>query len=184
MLQLGDNADDVRTTTQPARVIVGYGDGTLVLIEPVTRRRLPNIRLHGHPEGSAVIRDERQILVNVPGGAELVVVDVGTTAQIASWTLGDARRNCPLVFDAAAQVAWVATRQRQRLDVVCVSGFIDVWESKTDSYGLVDYLATIAGARTGLLVPALDRLCLAVRAAPQAAAPIRVYRPAGATHGH
>jgi DNA-binding beta-propeller fold protein YncE len=216
VIQLGDDADNVRTTNKPARVIVGYGGGALAIIDPATRRRLPDIPLRNHPEGFEAIRDGRQVLVNVPGSAEVAVIDVSKARQITSWRLEDARRNYPLAFDPASQTAWVATREpprliglnadsgvrifdaascddpddvmvdakRQRLYVVCGAGFIDTWELKSGGYALIDHLATSAGARTGLLVPALDRLYLAVRATPQAAAVIRVYRPSGAAHGH
>lgn len=216
VIQLGDDADNVRTTNKPARVIVGYGGGALAIIDPATRRRLPDIPLHNHPEGFEAIRDGQQVLVNVPGSAEVAVIDVSKAAQIASWTLGDARRNYPLAYDPGSQTAWVATRQpprliglnadsgarifdaascddpddvmvdakRQRLYVICGAGFIDTWELKSGSYALIEHLATSAGARTGLLVPGLDRLYLAARATPQAAAVIRVYRPSGGAHGH
>ncbi len=67
--------------------------------------------------------------------------------------------------------------KRRRVYVTCGEGAIDVFDAKDGSYGRVGRIATISGARTGLFVPELDRLFLAVRASGRTPAAVWVYRP-------
>jgi DNA-binding beta-propeller fold protein YncE len=68
--------------------------------------------------------------------------------------------------------------KRGRVYVSCGAGFIDVFETEGTQYNRAARFATVAGARTSLFVPELDRLYLAVRAAGSADAEIWVFRPA------
>ncbi|HMJ43149.1 MAG TPA: hypothetical protein VK522_12810 [Pseudolabrys sp.] len=64
----------------------------------------------------------------------------------------------------------------KRLYVSCGAGFIDVIDA-AGAYKRLARIRTVAGARTSLFVPELDRLFLAVRATASEAAAIWVYRP-------
>jgi hypothetical protein len=66
---------------------------------------------------------------------------------------------------------------RHRLYVICGDGAIDVFAQIGDGYRQAGHIATAAGARTGLFVPQIDRLLLAVRASPGTPAAIWVLRP-------
>jgi DNA-binding beta-propeller fold protein YncE len=66
--------------------------------------------------------------------------------------------------------------KRKRFYVSCGAGFIDVIDA-AGAYKRLARIPTVAGARTSLFVPELDRLFLAVRAAPGRPAEIWVYRP-------
>jgi len=65
--------------------------------------------------------------------------------------------------------------KRRRVYVSCGEGFVDVFDS--DPYKLVERIPTTKGARTSLLVPEIDRLFVAARAAAEAPAAIWVFRP-------
>lgn len=65
--------------------------------------------------------------------------------------------------------------QRQRLYVTAGEGFIDVLQSAGGTLQRTAHLASAAGARTSLFVPALGRLYLAVPHRGSQAAEIRVY---------
>jgi DNA-binding beta-propeller fold protein YncE len=67
--------------------------------------------------------------------------------------------------------------KHKRIYVTCGAGFIDVVDAR-DKYMRIARIATVAGARTSLFVTDLDRLFLAVRAAPHERAAVWVYRPA------
>ena len=66
--------------------------------------------------------------------------------------------------------------KRQRLYVICGEGFVDVFSQSEGQFTLKSHIATVAGARTGLFVPDLDRLFLATRAAGSAQAAVWVFR--------
>ena len=68
--------------------------------------------------------------------------------------------------------------KRRKVYVSCGEGFVDVFDARDGKYQRVAQIATMAGARTSLFVPELDRLFVAARATPQAPAAIWVFRPA------
>jgi hypothetical protein len=67
--------------------------------------------------------------------------------------------------------------KRRRVYLSCGEGFIDVLDSAERSYRRVARIATVAGARTSLFVPDMDRLMLAVRASAGEPAAIWVFQP-------
>jgi hypothetical protein len=67
--------------------------------------------------------------------------------------------------------------RRQRIYVICGEGFVDSLAASADKYTRVGQLATSGGSRTGLFVPELDRLLVAVRASEKGAAAIWILRP-------
>lgn len=67
--------------------------------------------------------------------------------------------------------------KRHRVYVSCGEGVVDVFEQDQASYRRLARVATVAGARTSLFVPELDRLFVAVRATAREPAAIWVLRP-------
>src|SRR4051812_6538537 len=72
---------------------------------------------------------------------------------------------------------FVDTR-RHRVYVICGAGGIDVFEDNAGAYRRIGHVGTAPGARTGLFVPELDRLSVAVRAAGPEPAAIWIFKPA------
>jgi hypothetical protein len=67
--------------------------------------------------------------------------------------------------------------KRHRVYVICGAGLVDVFDEHAGSYQRISHIGTVPGARTGLFVPELDRLFVAVRAAGKEAAAIWAFRP-------
>jgi len=67
--------------------------------------------------------------------------------------------------------------KRHRVYVICGAGLVDVFDDQAGKYQRVGHVGTAPGARTGLFVPELDRLFVAVRAAGKEPAAIWVFRP-------
>ena len=67
--------------------------------------------------------------------------------------------------------------KRSRAYVSCGQGFIDVFQLGNASPSRIDHIPTVAGARTALYDPELDRFFLAVKASSSAPAAIWVYQP-------
>jgi len=67
--------------------------------------------------------------------------------------------------------------KRRRVYVSCGEGFIDVLDSQGSAYQRVVRIPTVAGARTSLFVPEMDRLLLAVRASSGEPAAVWIFRP-------
>jgi DNA-binding beta-propeller fold protein YncE len=66
--------------------------------------------------------------------------------------------------------------KRQRVYITCGAGFIDVLKADDPKYSRVVQIPTVTGARTGLFIPEMDRLFLAVRAQAETPAAIWIYR--------
>jgi DNA-binding beta-propeller fold protein YncE len=100
-IQLGGDADNVRLDPEAGRVVVGYGDGALALIDAASGKPMTEIRLPGHPESFQLERGGPRIFVNVPDAHQITVVDRSTGKQVASWGLADAQANFPMALDEA-----------------------------------------------------------------------------------
>jgi DNA-binding beta-propeller fold protein YncE len=68
--------------------------------------------------------------------------------------------------------------KRKVIYITCGTGFIDVLKADDLKYSRVTRIGTVSGARTGLFVPEMDRLFLAVRARASEPASIWIYRVA------
>lgn len=67
--------------------------------------------------------------------------------------------------------------KRQTLYVICGGGYIDVFAQEGVGFRQTGHIETRGGARTGLFIPDIDRLVLAVRATFTAPAALWVFRP-------
>jgi DNA-binding beta-propeller fold protein YncE len=50
-IDLHDDADNIRIDPRTEYVVVGYGNGGLAIIDPMSRAEISTIPLQGHPEG-------------------------------------------------------------------------------------------------------------------------------------
>jgi hypothetical protein len=100
-VQLGADADNVRLDPEAGRVVVGYGDGALALMDSASGKPTAEIRLPGHPESFQLEHGGPRIFVNVPDAHQITVVDRFTGQQVASWGLAGAQANFPMALDEA-----------------------------------------------------------------------------------
>jgi hypothetical protein len=193
-LSLGDDADDVRIDPRNGNVVVGYGTGGLAVIDPATHRLIASVALRGHPEGFQ-LRDG-QAYVNVPGKGAIVWVDLDQRRSLASWSTGAHRLNFPLAIGDAGgwfDIAYRLPAALARIDaksgntvavqsscgdaddlflvdhrdlVVCGAGHVDVVAGDK----IEARVETGGGARTGLYVPELKTLFVALPARGRPAA--------------
>jgi len=111
----------------------------------------------------ALDEPHHRLYVGCRNPARLLVYDTDTGRLVTTVDIvGDTD---DLFYDAAAQ----------RLYVMGGEGFVTVLQRDGDRYALIQRLATAAGARTGLFVPELARLFVAVPHRGSQGAEIRVY---------
>ena len=84
-IELGSDADNIRIDAAATRVIIGYGDGGLAVLEPATRSKVQNATLKAHPESFQLASDSNQIFVNLPNVHAIAVMDGKTGKQLESW---------------------------------------------------------------------------------------------------
>ena len=204
-LDLGSDADNIRIDATVNRVLVGYGSGAIAMIDPASRRKVADAALPAHPESFQHDPGSHRIFVNLPDARAIAVIDPATL-KAATWPM-QAGGNFPMALRGAAQHVVVVFRRpaqlgvvamadgasvaapetcgdsddvfddakRNRIYVSCGEGFVDVFDGA--NYRRVARIRTVAGARTSLFVPELDRLYVAVRASGSEPAAIWVFRP-------
>jgi len=193
-IDLGDDADNVRVDRRNGHVLVGYGKGGLATIDPASHLVLARLPLPGHPEGFQLAGT--LVYINVPGDGSIIVADIDAGRQVARWPTGLQRLNFPMAVDPEGQSIRIAYRlpaglatidaksgetlslkfacgdaddlfvAGNRTMVICGTGHIDI----IDGDGRRERVETQDGARTGLYVPELKRLFVAVPARGQPAA--------------
>src|SRR5262245_10267370 len=84
-IPLGEDADNVRVDPAGHQVIVGYGDGALAVLDPVSRSKVADIKLRAHPEGFQLDRRSNRIYVNDPTNQAVVVIDRAARQVAATW---------------------------------------------------------------------------------------------------
>ncbi len=114
-IDLGHDADNVRIDDTANRIIVGYGNGALAVIDPKTRSKIADIPLKAHPEGFQLDAKSNQIIVNVPDANAVSVIDSGTGQQKATWLTNGARGNFPMAIDEASSQVVVVFRSPAKL---------------------------------------------------------------------
>jgi hypothetical protein len=143
------------------------GAGEIAVVDRGAARQVGRWTVEGAQGNFPMALDEAdaRLLVAYREPALLVVLDTRSGAPVARLaTCGDAD---DVFFDT----------RRQRAYVSCGEGLVDVVERHGDAYRSLAHVPTIAGARTALFVPELDRLFLAVRASGKEPAAVWVLRP-------
>jgi YVTN family beta-propeller protein len=67
--------------------------------------------------------------------------------------------------------------KRRRLYVICGEGFVDVLDASGDTYTPMSRIPTSSGSRTGLFIPEIDRLLVAIRATGKDGAALWLFKP-------
>jgi YVTN family beta-propeller protein len=98
LIELGDDADNVRVDAQRRHVLVGYGKGTIAVIDPISRTKIADIRLKGHPESFQIEETGTQLFVNVPEAREIEVADLAAGGTL-SLPIEGFRSNFPMAID-------------------------------------------------------------------------------------
>jgi hypothetical protein len=114
-IDLGDDADNVRIDGAANRIIVGYGNGALAVVDPKIRTKIADISLKAHPESFQLDAKSHQIFVNVPDAKAISVVDSVTGQQKTSWPITDAGSNFPMALDEASSQVVIVFRSPPKL---------------------------------------------------------------------
>jgi DNA-binding beta-propeller fold protein YncE len=205
-IELGSDADNVRIDSTASRVVVGFGDGGLAVVDPSTHSKVQSVPLEAHPESFQIVQD--RIFVNLPDAHAIAIVDGTSGNQVATWPMAKAgnfamaadrdRGRILVAFRSPPELAVFGSAdgkslanvetcgdvddlfvdaKRSRVYVSCGAGYIDVFGIDDATYRRTARVPTAAGARTSLFVPELDRLLVAVRAGPTGPAAVWVFKP-------
>ncbi|WP_367267519.1 YncE family protein, partial [Mesorhizobium sp.] len=115
------DADNVRIDPSSGHVVVGYGDGGLAVLDPVTRSKLEDIRLAGHPESFQFDPKTGRVFANVPDARQIAVIDLKSRKQVATWKTPGLAANFPTALDSAAGRLAVVFRRPAKLALLDVA---------------------------------------------------------------
>jgi DNA-binding beta-propeller fold protein YncE len=118
VIDLKDDADNVRYDADARRFWVGYGNGGLAAIDPNSGQLLADVKLDAHPESFQLESKGKRIFVNVPGARHIAVVDREKGTVIAKWPLNDSQANFPMALDEANRRLFIGCRRPAKLLVL------------------------------------------------------------------
>ena len=110
-VDFGRDADNVRYDAAARQVYVGYGDGSLGIVDEITGKRTGDIPLSGHPESFQLEQSSRRIFVNVPTAGHVAVVDRHGRSVTVKWPLPGNPANFPMALDEAGRTLFVGCRR-------------------------------------------------------------------------
>jgi DNA-binding beta-propeller fold protein YncE len=116
-IDLGADADNVRVEAKSGRVLIGYGEGALAIIDPRTRSVTSRIPLPAHPESFQLGPSGPVIYVNLPRARRIAVVDRVTGGTKGSLPTGLALANFPMALDSRGRRLAVVFRAPPELRV-------------------------------------------------------------------
>jgi YVTN family beta-propeller protein len=119
-IELGSDADNVRIDSAAGRVVVGYGDGGLAVVDPSTRSKVQNVPLKAHPESFQIDANTGRIFVNLPDAHAVAVVDGKSGNPLATWPM-DKGGNFAMAVDRDRGQLLVAFRNPPELAVFSIT---------------------------------------------------------------
>ncbi|MGE5162712.1 MAG: YncE family protein [Sphingobacteriales bacterium] len=108
-IDLGADADNIRTDLPGNRLLVGYGSGGIGTVDLKSNHKIESFSLKAHPESFQLDAGTRQIFVNLPNNRAIAVVDAATGQQRGTWSVKHGG-NFPMALDAERRRVFVVFR--------------------------------------------------------------------------
>jgi DNA-binding beta-propeller fold protein YncE len=99
-IDLRRDADNIHIDPRNGSVVVGYGSGSLAIIDPAKQTVIGTVILQGHPEGFQIDPATGRAFVNVPDAGQIAVVDLDARRQTGTWKIPEASGNFPMALDS------------------------------------------------------------------------------------
>jgi DNA-binding beta-propeller fold protein YncE len=118
-----DDADNMRYDPNSKLVYVGYGEGSISIINTTNYNIIGSIRLSSHPESFQIenekqaIEQKQRIFVNVPRSNSIEVADSQKRTVSKTWPIINAQNNFPMAIDEINHRLFVGTRDPPKLIV-------------------------------------------------------------------
>jgi YVTN family beta-propeller protein len=109
------DADNLRYDAAAGQLYLGYGEGSIGIIEPAGLKLIASIPVGGHPESFRLEESGPRIFVNVPPRGEIVVLDRRRGVIVQRIPLGSFADNYPMSLDENGHRLFVGVRQPARL---------------------------------------------------------------------
>jgi hypothetical protein len=116
-VKFAGDADNIRHDARTHRVIVGYGDGALGLLDS-NGKKIGEIPLDAHPESFQLEKAGTRVFVNVPNRKEIQVADLARKSLLFRWSVTSASQNYPMALDEKHHRLLIGCRTPARLLVI------------------------------------------------------------------
>ncbi|HZD40736.1 MAG TPA: hypothetical protein VE131_08455, partial [Terriglobales bacterium] len=113
-MKFSGDADNIRYDDRDRRIIVGYGDGALGLLDPAGKK-IGEVRLDAHPESFRLEKNGTRAFVNVPDRKRIEVVDLTDSSVVSKWPVTSALKNYPMALDEMHHRLFIGCRAPARL---------------------------------------------------------------------
>ena len=112
--KLSSDADNVRYDSRGSRVVVGYGDGALALLD-ADGKKTGEIAIDAHPESFQIEPSGIRVFVNVPNRSEIEVADLSNKSVLAKWPVRMGSKNYPMALDLSHRRLLIGCRAPARM---------------------------------------------------------------------
>jgi DNA-binding beta-propeller fold protein YncE len=114
-VRVGGDADNIRWDPKLNRLVVGFGEGGLAILDVREMRKLSRVPLPSHPESFQIDPSGHVAFVNVPQNNEVLKVDLESGEILQHWPTSPSGNNYPMAYDAAHGCVYVGCRTRTSL---------------------------------------------------------------------
>jgi DNA-binding beta-propeller fold protein YncE len=116
----GRNAEHVLFNDRTGQLLVGYGSGGLMILQPRSLNQVDQVALRGHPASFQLDPESSRVFINVPGnwlfgGGRVVVANLDSRQVINTWELKGVGLNYPMAYDAGRERLYIVCRRPARL---------------------------------------------------------------------
>jgi DNA-binding beta-propeller fold protein YncE len=111
-------ADNLRFDPKTKLAWLGYGEGSLAIIDPAAAKLLGSVKLPAHPESFQLEKGDRRIFVNVPDAKQVAVIDRVKRTVTDTWPMETFQANFPMALDEANRRLFIGCRKPARLVVL------------------------------------------------------------------
>jgi YVTN family beta-propeller protein len=108
-IDLGEDADNIRTDAAANRLLVGYGNGAIAVVDLPSNSKIKAFVLKAHPESFQLDAATNQLFVNLPDARSIAVLDGKNGERRASWPMRYGG-NFAMALDPARQRVLVVFR--------------------------------------------------------------------------
>lgn len=98
VIDLSNDADNIRIDPITLHVLIGYGDGGLAIVDAASRSKIGDAKLAAHPESFQVDPKTNRAFVNVPDAHQIAVVDLRSSKQVSAWRFPGLGANFPMAL--------------------------------------------------------------------------------------
>src|SRR5829696_4552039 len=113
-IHLDSDADDVRYDSIDKKIYVGYGDGSIAIIDAIKHQTIADVKLPAHPEGFQLDNKLNKLFVNVPDANQTDVIDLNELKVVATWKT-DYKANFPMAIDTSGHSIFIGFRHPGKL---------------------------------------------------------------------